>query len=454
MYAAENAKFCSKIFLFVIVLLNLVIIAVSASLFQFGILLELANNSTDFTDWRKFDIASVNVDFSHIQDWRPSSYLAVLLIILTLGQTLVVGLFRHHNPNQRWQTQRTMAMKMWKIIWTFRTRTGPFDVPRDVIADDILEMKLNQWRGATGNGTDLVSSTPMNLLRKTVFRHDQYTVLCKRASDHRSLLIEYQLANCGLCDLPPKLHKFTNKVQFQETSHQDYDDEASQSCWCRWCCCRGNSSTEATYSMGYDDDEASRQSRWCRWCCCRGNSSTEATYRMGYDKWNKLVKSTKWSLYSVYNHYESMRCASLEDDHFSPMTGRQYVTHRIIPTLRFYEGQMPKNLRRHNIFAYSIGFMTMAASFCAVFSIPPSSQFWVAIITASLSCIHGFERFYNPSKNLVRYKTAVSEMKKLLAFWEGLGPLRENKSFNNSRLVELGEQIILDVSSELCTLLS
>ena len=417
MDAGDKAKLCSRIFLYLMLLLNLMVIFISTLLFQTGALEALTSNTTGSTIAPNIDISSINVDFSHIKDWRPFSYLEVSLILLTLSQTFVVGLYRHHKPNQRWQTQRSMALKMLKIIWTFRTRTGPFDerkIPRGENVDDVLETKLKEWRGGTGSGTDIVSTKPFNRLRNKVFRHNQYAVLCKRASDLKSQLIEYQLANCSLRDVPPQLHKFTSNIKFQEAaSQEDYDDEVP---------------------------------RRCQWCCCWGDSSAEATD----GDWVQMVESTQWSVYSVYNRHELMRRDCGDDDYFSPMTGRQYVNHRIIPAIRFYEGRMPKYLRQKNFFAYFIGILTMGASFCAVFDIQPSSQFWVAIVTATITCLHTFEKHYKPTNNLNRYKNTVAELKKLHAFWEGLGTLRENKAFNNSRVVESGEQIMMDVSSTLC----
>ena len=141
-----------------------------------------------------------------------------------------------------------------------------------------------------------------------------------------------------------------------------------------------------------------------------------------------------------------MRRENLEDDHFSPTTGREYVKHRLIPALRFFEGRMPKYLRQQTCSTYVIAIMTMLASFAAVFVIPPSSQFWVAIIVACITCLSGFEKFYDAANKLTRYKTTTAELKKLLAFWEGLGRLKENKSYNNSRVIQLGEEIICNVS--------
>lgn len=420
MYEADKAKLCRKIFTFFILLINATIIFVSAYLFNLETIADVVGNSTAAMELAR---SAINVNFAEMKQWSRSSYWHLYLILLTLLQTFIVGLHRYHNPEQRWQSQRTMAAKMLKIIWKFRTYTDLFDkrkMSRGQVADDVLEMKLKEWRGSAGNGTEFVSTTPNHHLRGKVFCHDQYAVLSEKTSDLRSRLIKRQLATCSLNQAPRvKLHELTEEIKFQKESAQDLRDDDLRRC---------QSCSRCWYTFLH-----------CLFNCCGGYINTA-------DEWDKIIEHTQWSAYSVYNRSGSMRRENLEDDHFSPTTGREYVKHRLIPALRFFEGRMPKYLCQQTCSTYVIAIMTMLASFAAVFVIPPSSQFWVAIIVACITCLSGFEKFYDAANKLTRYKTTTAELKKLLAFWEGLGRLKENKSYNNSRVVQLGEEIICNVS--------
>ena len=410
MYAANNAKRCSRIFKWIMLCINVLIIIVTASLFQFGNLGDLLNATSPYS----FDTThDFNLDFSDIKDWRPVSYMELGLVFLTLSQAFVLGLYRFHNPDARWFTMRGQAMKMSKTIWTFRTYTGAFNekkLLRGQVADDVLEKKLSMWRQQVKNNGYIFTNDMAK--PKKVLRHGQYEILCKGVDEFRSQLLREQLATRCLDGGVHRLHERNSALTFLQNPSREQDENENQ------------------------DDRTC-----CASCCsCIGEDATPEA------EWDSMVQSHQWPAYNVYDRCGSMRTSNLDDDHFSPLTGGEYLKHRMFRALRFYQARVPKYRCQEVFFTYVGGILTLAASVCAVFNVPPSSQFWVAVITAFLTFFGRFEQYYDASAKLLRYKNAIIEIEKLKSFWEGLGSLKENKLQNMLRVVDRGEAIIMEVS--------
>ena len=146
MQSSDRSKCCSRVLTFMLVGLTAAVLALTATLFQLKVMdAEGAMNHT-----ANIDIATsaMSLDFSSIASWHPSSYLTLILVVSTLSQTFLIGLYRFHNPDQRWKAKHSMAMEIESIIWRYRTHTGPFSKAqlfRHQSADDVLRKQLQRW---------------------------------------------------------------------------------------------------------------------------------------------------------------------------------------------------------------------------------------------------------------------------------------------------------------------
>ena len=343
-----------------------------------------------------------------------------ILVALTLLQAFLIGLFRFHNPDERWKAKRSFAMKMLRIIWTFRTYSGPFDeskLPQGVHADDILEMKLEEWRNNLLGTGDLVLTNIFQKANQNTFRHGQYDVLCEKVSTMKDGLIVNQIASV-LSKEPARPCNLTHDMTFEgNSSFQDVDD------------------------VQVDDDDVSCLTTICR-CCCLYRRLKPVTV----SEWHAQAEDADWSDNSVYSR--SSLVSDCNDDQFSPITANVYAENRAKTALRFYQGRVPSYSFQRDFFMYAISLFTVISSACAVFNFskktPP--EFWVAIITAIITCFGSFEGQYEPTNKLRRYNNTIGELKRILFFWEGLTLLEQNKLQNITYVVEYTERAILDVS--------
>lgn len=175
MQASTRSKCCSRIFSFILLGLTAVILVLTATLFQMNTL--VCGDVVNYTANIDIATSAISLDFSSIASWHPSSYLTLFLVVSTLSQTFLIGLYRFHNPDQRWKAKRSMAMQMERIIWKFRTYTGPYskaELPPNQSADDVLEKQLQTWCDATIGSADLVSTEIMKHRGQSFFKHGQY----------------------------------------------------------------------------------------------------------------------------------------------------------------------------------------------------------------------------------------------------------------------------------------
>ena len=410
MQLSFQSKCCSRVINLILVGITAAIITLTAILIQLNV--TESTGATNYTANIDIATSAMSLDFSSIPSWSESSYLTLILVMLTLSQTFFIGLYRFHNSDTRWKTKRSMAMRMESIIWRFRTYTGPFSktqLPLNQSADDVLEQQIQEWCDTTVASADLVSTEIMKRMEQKHVTHRQYPKNKKKGDPSMNAarigkkILKKRVVNAlrnaknnddADCDLPlKKQYSFVHQAE-----HEEVD---TRPC-CR--CCTFDDTDEWSNSVSAED----------------------------IDEWDSAIVEKNSVFYT--------------DDDFSPMSAAGYLKHRILKKLRFYQNRIPKYYYLLNAFTYIVAFLTLAASAFAVFNVPPSSQMWVAIVTACLNAFVIFDKYFDAGTKLKRYTNTVKDLQILFDYWQGLSILQQNKLSNIEMLVDKGESIILDVS--------
>ena len=402
MAAADHTKICSRVFTYIMLTLNAVII-IAASLWLKNISATIPSATTP------------NATTTSTSDVSNTIFKSILTV-LTLLQSFLIGLYRYHNPDERWKAQRSFAIKMETIIWAYRTHTGPFDpssLPPCAVADDILEVKLREWSSSLIGTSDVDLTNLFHKRNKKAYNHGQYHGLCKVVSQLKRDLILQQVSSV-LSKETCRPHDLKKDMTFMEIVPEDHDNL--------------DRSTVEIYLRPA--------------CCCRRRRRAKETNAT----WEEIANSTKWSDSSAFSRFLGNK--NDHDDHFSPLTAGDYVQHRIKCALDFYQHRVPSYSLFQTFFTYVIAVLGVLAACAVIFELPDPfpPQLLVAVITAILTLFGGLEKHYDSGNKLRRYNNTISELKKIVAFWEGLTVLEKNKLQNITLVVKKAEQIILDVS--------
>ena len=127
------------------------------------------------------------------------------------------------------------------------------------------------------------------------------------------------------------------------------------------------------------------------------------------------------------------------DDYHSPLDAGAYISLRLEPTIRYYQGRISPLYYRKTVCAVLLMLATAASSLMAAMGL----TVWIAIVSVVATSVASFSEFSSFGKKLRRYSKAITKLRDVRLWWETLTNMEHASSHNITRLVESTEGIIV-----------
>jgi hypothetical protein len=133
-----------------------------------------------------------------------------------------------------------------------------------------------------------------------------------------------------------------------------------------------------------------------------------------------------------------MHGAAAQDDGFSPLTPKRYVTIRLGDQLNYYRGktnQLERQLKKLSWLIYIFGGL---GTFLAAVGL----ELWVALTTTLVGTFTTFLEYQQIENTLMKYNQTATDLANLQAWWTALPPQDQAEPVNRQRLVTQTETIL------------
>ena len=127
------------------------------------------------------------------------------------------------------------------------------------------------------------------------------------------------------------------------------------------------------------------------------------------------------------------------DDYHSPLDAGAYISLRLEPTIRYYQGRISPLYYRKTVCAVILMLATAASSLMAAMGF----TVWIAIVSAVATSVASFSEFSSFGKKLRRYNKAITKLRDVRLWWETLTSMEHATAHNITRLIESTEGIIV-----------
>lgn len=117
--------------------------------------------------------------------------------------------------------------------------------------------------------------------------------------------------------------------------------------------------------------------------------------------------------------------AGIVDDHYSPLTAREYMALRFESHVQFYQRRLPKYARKHTlhqfVLAIASGLLTILVFF--------GESRWCALCTAGVAAATAWIEFSSTKRKMRRYSETVHQAHQVLLWWQSLQRMQQTANF-------------------------
>ena len=117
--------------------------------------------------------------------------------------------------------------------------------------------------------------------------------------------------------------------------------------------------------------------------------------------------------------------SDIVDDHYSPLTAREYMTLRFNDQIEFYTKRLPVYAR---VRALHQTVLALASGLLTVFVFLGSSQ-WCALITGGVAAATAWIEFSSIKLKMRRYTETVHRAHQILLWWQSLQRIQQTANF-------------------------
>jgi len=140
-----------------------------------------------------------------------------------------------------------------------------------------------------------------------------------------------------------------------------------------------------------------------------------------------------------YDVSRKMAKKTAEMDNFhSPASTGEYIKHRLVPQMRFYQKRIPRYAQQRRLFQTLALVATVVNAMLAAISDPT----WTAIVSSAAGALAAWQEFHGMAKKLERYSTAVNNLSNILLWWQSLPEVDQSNTHNVEFLVDRTEDLL------------
>eukprot|EP00435_Cladocopium_sp_Y103_P040829 s183_g11.t1 len=117
--------------------------------------------------------------------------------------------------------------------------------------------------------------------------------------------------------------------------------------------------------------------------------------------------------------------AGIVDDHYSPLTSREYLALRFQSHVQFYQRRLPIYARQHTLHQIGAAFASALLTILVFFG----ESRWCALCTAGVAAATAWTEFTSMKRKMRRYSETVHQAHQVLLWWQSLQRMQQTTNF-------------------------